>query len=194
MKKILAALILILTLQTPSWANDIRDFQIEGISIGDSLLDYFSREEINNNNIDKSEINRKFHRIQFVSLSSFENYDGIHIYIKPKEKDFIIYGISGMIEFVNDINNCQQKRKEITKEIYDLFTNPEILKDVINHRYDKSGKSKLYRTNFKISPKSQFYEGEISCFDWSEKMKFKDHLRISIKTDEVNKFYEDLYK
>ena len=37
------------TLQAPSWADDIRDFEIEGISIGDSLLNYFSEEEIRNN-------------------------------------------------------------------------------------------------------------------------------------------------
>ena len=30
-------------------ADDIRDFQIEGMSIGDSLLDYFSEEQIKNN-------------------------------------------------------------------------------------------------------------------------------------------------
>ena len=29
--------------------NDIMEFEIEGISIGDSLLDFFSEEEINNN-------------------------------------------------------------------------------------------------------------------------------------------------
>ena len=46
MKKFLAILILIFTLQTPSQADDIRDFQIEGMSIGDSLLDYFSKKKI----------------------------------------------------------------------------------------------------------------------------------------------------
>ena len=50
MKKFLAILILIFTLQTPSQADDIRDFEIEGMSIGDSLLDYLSEEEINKNN------------------------------------------------------------------------------------------------------------------------------------------------
>ena len=36
-------LILILTLSMQSWtkADDIRDFQIEGMSVGDNLLDYF---------------------------------------------------------------------------------------------------------------------------------------------------------
>ena len=42
MKKLYVYLFLVLfTLQTPSWADDIRDFQIEGMSIGDSLLDFY---------------------------------------------------------------------------------------------------------------------------------------------------------
>ena len=46
MKRLL--LILILTLSFQSWtkADDIRDFEIEGMSIGDSLLDYFSKDKI----------------------------------------------------------------------------------------------------------------------------------------------------
>jgi hypothetical protein len=49
MKRLSLYLFLILfTLPTPSQANDIRDFQIEGMSIGDSLLDYFTEKEIKN--------------------------------------------------------------------------------------------------------------------------------------------------
>ena len=51
MKKLLAILILIFTLQTPSQADDIQDFQIEGISIGDSLLDYMTKDEIKQNTL-----------------------------------------------------------------------------------------------------------------------------------------------
>ena len=47
MKRLSLYLFLILfTLQTPSQADDIRDFQIEGMSIGDSALDYFTKDEI----------------------------------------------------------------------------------------------------------------------------------------------------
>ena len=35
--------------QSLTRADDIRDFQIEGMSIGDSALDYFSESEINKN-------------------------------------------------------------------------------------------------------------------------------------------------
>ena len=34
--------------QTPSLGSDIGDFQIEGMSVGDSLSDFFSEEEIKN--------------------------------------------------------------------------------------------------------------------------------------------------
>jgi hypothetical protein len=39
-KKLLGILVLSLCLITPSWADDISDPQIEGMSIGDSLLDH----------------------------------------------------------------------------------------------------------------------------------------------------------
>ena len=49
-KRLLITLILLLSFQSLTKADDIRDFQIEGMSIGDSLLDYFSETEIKNHN------------------------------------------------------------------------------------------------------------------------------------------------
>ena len=47
MRNFLLILILTFSFQTLTKADDIRDFQIEGISIGDSLLDHFKENEIN---------------------------------------------------------------------------------------------------------------------------------------------------
>ena len=46
MKKLLGIVVLGLFLITPSLADDIRDFEIEGISIGDSLLMYAEEKDI----------------------------------------------------------------------------------------------------------------------------------------------------
>ena len=46
MKKFLGILVLGLFLITPSQADDIRDLEIEGMSIGDSLLKYIDQAEI----------------------------------------------------------------------------------------------------------------------------------------------------
>ena len=48
MRIFLSILILIFNFQSWTIADDIRDFQIEGMSIGDSLLDFLSEDEINN--------------------------------------------------------------------------------------------------------------------------------------------------
>ena len=46
MKRLILILILTLSFQSLTKADDIRDFQIEGMSIGDSALDYFNKKEI----------------------------------------------------------------------------------------------------------------------------------------------------
>ena len=46
MKIFFTVLILILTLQSWTKADDISDFEIAGFSIGDSLLDHFSKKKL----------------------------------------------------------------------------------------------------------------------------------------------------
>ena len=52
MKRLLAylflVLVLIFSLQSWTKADDISEFEIEGMSIGDSLLDYFDLADMNN--------------------------------------------------------------------------------------------------------------------------------------------------
>ena len=48
MRIILTLLIIIFSIQSLTKADDIRDFEIEGMSIGDSLLDYYSEDVILN--------------------------------------------------------------------------------------------------------------------------------------------------
>ena len=54
MRIFLTILVLIFSLQTWTKADDIRDFEIESMSIGDSLLNY-----MNINEIKKAEENKK---------------------------------------------------------------------------------------------------------------------------------------
>ena len=43
MRLLIAVLILILNLQSWTKADDIRDFEIEGMSIGDSALEFYDK-------------------------------------------------------------------------------------------------------------------------------------------------------
>ena len=46
MKRLLGIVVLGLLLSTNAYADDISDFQIEGMSLGDSALKYYSEDEI----------------------------------------------------------------------------------------------------------------------------------------------------
>ena len=46
LKKLLILLIINFSIQSLAKADDIKDFEIQGLSLGDSLLKIFSREEI----------------------------------------------------------------------------------------------------------------------------------------------------
>ena len=52
MKRIFFLIILVLSFQTLSLADNIRYFQIEGMKIGDSALDYFSESQLEDNELD----------------------------------------------------------------------------------------------------------------------------------------------
>ena len=71
MRIILAILILIFSFQPFTKADDIKDFQIEGISIGDSLLDYFNMEEVSKSLIEGYPNSDKYKRIQIIKHKLF---------------------------------------------------------------------------------------------------------------------------
>ena len=119
MKKLSTYLFLILfSFSAPSFADDIRDFQIEGISVGDSLLDYMSEEEIKEN-LGYVYPDKKF-TISIYNKSS-EIYDSVGITYKSKDKTYTIHGVIGLIDYPNNIESCYEKQDEIEKEISFIF-------------------------------------------------------------------------
>ena len=80
-------------------AEDISDFQIEGMSIGDSLLDYFSEDEIEDSKIfyyDDNTISTS----SFKNLPFFETYDWVEFNYKTKDRNYLIIAIYRLINRV----------------------------------------------------------------------------------------------
>ena len=101
-KRFLIILVLIFNLPNLSIADDISDFQIEGMSIGDSALDYFSEKEINSFLIIKYPSSEKF--IGRESDLSFNNYDQVSFHFKKKDKNYKIVSLKGMKKYDNKLN------------------------------------------------------------------------------------------
>ncbi len=186
MKRLLLILILTLSFQSSTKANDIRDFEIEGMSIGDSALDFFTKKEIKDKkrNYYKDD---EFIPSEFEYLKSFKTYDAIQITYKKNDLSYQIYGLAGFLDFPKNIKDCYKKKDEITDEISSLFPNKQFKHSKIKHRADTSGKS--------IKTRSEIFlvTGTItvSCDDWSKKIDYMDVLRIDISTNDFDDWIRD---
>ena len=195
MKKLSSYLFLVLfSFTAPSFADDISDFQIEGMSVGDSLLDYFTKEEIKKNNRNYTQYkSNKFYVVGMDYENSFKVYDNLDIHLKTNDKKYIIKGIAGIIYFIKNINDCYKQQDDIVSELSQIFITAKIDDGgTTAHPADKTGESKTTDIYF------DFKSGDstkVSCFDWSEKMtkkfRYGDHLRVSIVTNELSEWLKN---
>ncbi len=201
MKKFLTILILILMFQTSSQADDIRDFQIEGMSVGESLLDYFDKDKIEKEK--KSEFvyfykDNKFMEIGIgdkthILYKKLEVYDEVGAVIKPNDKTYKIYAISGQFSCKNDFNICLSKKKEVVSDLKDFFGN----KAKINvwekkHRADKTGNSMVYGTDFFFKSNKDMLS--VTAYEWSKRLQIEErwfnNLNVDISSEEFINFLQ----
>ena len=194
MKKFLGILVLSLFLITSSQADDIRDFQIEGISIGDSLLSYFSERVIINESVTGAGGYKDDKFKATAPDMDLKEYDFIQFIYKPEEKNYLIYALKGMIEFDNHIKGCIKKRDKIIESLSEIFTNAKkVDAGKRNHAADESGESKSYSVYFWLNSGGFV---EISCYDWSTKITrevgWTDTLNIAVSSKEFSDFLNDV--
>ena len=188
MRLFLSVLILIFSLQCWAKADDIRDFQIEGMSVGDSLLNYFSKTTIKNSAQEDQFPNDKYYIRSFWKVENFKQYELVNIYHLKNDTKYIIAGITGLVRYDNNISKCL-KEKDIIEDQFDTeFESAEKASGQLKKSFDKTGKSKGYVTEY------TFIDGsvvQIACDDWSEEMSkngYSDSLTISIQTVDLGNF------
>ena len=186
-------IILILFLKPQSWtkADDIREFEIEGMSIGDSLLKYVNIEQIKNNS--NFHYNSKKFGSYYLELEN-SDYDGLQIDFE-NSGDFIIVGFGGKIFFnKNFMQECLIKEKEILNSIKKVLKSNAIYKDhgIIPHNYDKSGKSTGSWHTFELNDGSGFIM--LECMDWSNEMNFEDNFELMILSKKFQNFVNEFYR
>ena len=104
------------------FAENISDFQIEGMSVGDSLLNYFNEKEIKKNISGAQYPNKEFILYYFKGLSKFETYEAVTVAVKANDKNYIIYDLGGSIYFKDNFQDCLSMMKKIDSELNQIFT------------------------------------------------------------------------
>ena len=182
MKKLSTYLFLVLfSFSAPSFADDIRDFEIAGMSIGDSLLDYMSEEEIKEN-VGFVYEDKKF-TVSVYNKSS-EMYDMVGVEYKSKDKKYKIYGMSGIINFSNDMKDCYKKQKKIEETLVSLFDNLR-RKDWGVLKLDVEGEGSTYRPiTYDLDSGDRLSN---ACYHYAEYPQ-DDHLKISLYSKEYRDY------
>ena len=193
MKRLFLILILTFSFQSLSKADDITDFQIEGMSIGDSALDYFTEDEITKNikwhyNNDKK--NNEFVIVEFYNYKSAKQYDGIQIAVKPKDKEYKIYVIAGAIQYENTkIEDCYSEMQKIDSKLLDVFPSSDREEKIQKLKADKTGKSNVNSVYYFFTDGGN---ASVQCYYYSKNFpgsNSKNNLRVGIRSKEYREWY-----
>ena len=183
MRIFLVVLTLIFSFQSLTKADDIRDFEIEGMSIGDSLLSFF-----NKNEIEKSFPlpNKKF--ASHAGLGdNFETYQGFQVFYYTHDDNYIIHYLAGKILYEgSNIDECYNKMYDIVESIKVILPNSPMQDNgVVKHTADKSGKSTAHQIFFSFKDGSELV---VTCADWDEGMQKEgthgDNLAVNVRSAE----------
>ena len=191
MRIFLTALILIFNLQPWGMADDIRDFEIEGVSVGDSLIDHMSTKNFNINKKGLYEYVHTFATIK-IKVDNLKQYEQVRGYYKIKDTNKIIHAVEGTTRTSN-ISECIKLMNEVTNEIDKDYSHLKSEKNIFNHWVDKSNKSKVHQIDYEFSTGESI---AVQCVDWSKKMEeengWSDNFRVTLFDKDTLDFLRSL--
>ena len=174
---------------------NLKKFSIEGISIGDSVADYFPGREITKNIVKQPDLTDEFYVAHFNKHKSFSKFDQIYFVINPSTENvlFPIEGMSAFIDFKQDIEKCFKEKDSFFKQIINIYKqeiNEKLI--VINtaiktHPSDLTGKSTFEQTDIK------FPNGfiRIACYDMQANSGTNDALILDFFTEDVDRWLQN---
>ena len=189
MQKILWFVFLVLLTSTNAYTDNIKDFKIENISIGDSALDYFTESQLDNSELDW--FNYSYKEYSTSLLPGRGIYDWFKITYKNEDYNYIIEGLAGIVVKKNyEEDKCNKQLDSMVLNLSKLFKNtkPEEKKTYrvvydpskIFQETNLSGKSKLTSIFFDFKQEGKII---LSCYDMD-----KETNEIDSPIKDINQF------
>ena len=193
MKKLFIIIIIFISFQSLTKADDIRDFEIEGMSIGDSLLDFMTENQI------KDALKSKFsfyYPDKFVTISGwdikykFTTYDNVGFVLKLDDESYKIFALEGT--FINqngNIQDCYKKQNTIANDV----------KKIIKTKYERDtwflDKNRIKKHQLSVKYVDYISTNNrkpisIVCYDINKDGDEYTRLTVAIDSLEFDKFLE----
>ena len=147
-------------------ADNINDFQIEGMSVGESALLYVDKKKLDSNN-SYMWADKKYGSYAAESDGN-DIYDYWQIFYLDNDPNYIIQYISGF-NYIKNLEECNKTKKNIVIEIKNLVPNSKFTDfGKVPHPGDRTGKSLAYKVQFKLNDNSEIM---VTCTVFSKKYK-----------------------
>ena len=192
MKLFLTIFFFIFNLQSSIKADTIRDFQIEGMSVGDNVLNYFEKDELNN--FEKFTYPDSIFSEIFTHSANYKIYDTVTLSMKAGK--FEIYGISGAIDYrKKSFKECLDAKNIIVEELTSIFKNSRLVDNGTYKTPDYVG-NKSKRAQVEIHLDNNGGVISVDGVDWSKEAENKhgwgDNLNITLYSKEYETFARSL--
>ena len=192
-KIFIVVIILIFSFQSWTHAEDISEFEIDGISVGESALKYFNEKEIlkeieeNAYMYDYLKDPKKFGHV--VVRQGLTDYSFVILFVSLNNK-YTIEGVSGNLNQTivskNDLQKCLKKMKEVEEVFSQIFNKYDKYEDVGIHPIDSTGRSKVHYIQFIFQTGDS---AQTQCYDFEEELRMSnnwvDGLSVTVRKKEV---------
>ena len=188
MKKILLLILIsIINLQVVSRANDINDFEIGSISLGQSLLDYTNKNQLEDLLSNTQYPNDKYLRYEISKILDFENYDFVDVMVKKNDSNYIIEAISAAISY-DELSECLKIKADIQKSVEDILQPDDKQETKFPSNQDSTGKSIIYGMQYYTKPYPSQESIIINCYHMTKESNIERVLRVSVNTHDFTDF------
>ena len=137
-RKLIIYLFLICFFQFQAKADDIREFEIEGMSISDSALNFYDKEKILSLKNKQPYKDDTYYTVEFNDEN--KTYETITLTFKKSDENFIIHSITGYNFMQYD--QCLAKQKLIAGDI------KSVIKKIVNEKNYDSDYGDAYGKSF----------------------------------------------
>ena len=190
MKKLLIFILILLSISFLAKAENVTDFQIEGMSVGDSLLKYYTEKQI----LEKINSSHTFfYNKDYMSISlsyktgKFKNYDDVGVILKQKDKQYKIYSLEGTLVEDGTKESCYKKQNSIANDIKKII-DPKYVKNewfVEKKRLDPGEKSIRYLDFISSNNRRPF---SVVCYEYKNR-KYTT-LYVAVDSEEFDKYLD----
>jgi len=186
MKKIFI-LISLIFINFSVFAENIEDFEVGPISVGQSLFEYTEKNEIDFLLSEDQYNNDKYIRYEISKVVNVEGYDFVDVMVKKNDPNYIIEAISAGINY-NELPECLSIKADIQKGVEEVLKPDDKQDTEFPSKQDKTGESMIYGVQYYTKPYPSNESIIVNCYHMTEKSNLTRVLRLSVNTHDFTQF------